>query len=405
MGGAVGHLMHLYDNRELKFCEIESIIRSAADGKLENATEKLDGLNLVFSWDVSNNSLKVARSNGDIKRGGMDARTLASKFTGRGNLTSAFTSAFKVLNGAIGSLPENTKCRVFGESANRWYSIEVIYSKNPNVINYNSNNVVFHGWPMFEVEDGGNVLMTEDVVGGIDTLTEYVDKMQRAVQVKGWKIRGPAIAKLKKLSDGTIAETTISRIYEQLMGLGLSPSATIGDYLRTKMTYDVEALALPRKVSEAMVNRCMGEIGSPTLVDIRKMADKSDHIAITEFVKNSSRRLKEYIKPVEHAINDFALELLRGYESTLVDDTHAEVLRLRREVVNAINAIRESGDENAMSILNTQMQKLKSVENITSASEGIVFIFKENVYKFTGSFASVGQILGLFKYGRKGTKL
>lgn len=405
MGGAVGHLMHLYDNRELKFCEIESIIRSAADGKLENATEKLDGLNLVFSWDVSNNSLKVARSNGDIKRGGMDARTLASKFSGRGNLTNAFTSAFKVLNGAIGSLPENAKLRVFGESASKWYSIEVIYSKNPNVINYNSNNIVFHGWPLFEVDTIGNVLMSEDVVGGVDTLTSYVDRMQRAIQVKGWKVRGPALAKLKKLSDGTIVESTIARIYEQLTGLGLTIDVTIGDYLRTKMTYDVEALALPRKISEAMVSRCMGDVGSPTLVDIRKIADKSDHITITEFVKCSPQRLKAYIRPIESAINDFALELLRGYESTLVDDTHSEVLRLRREVVNAINAIRESGDENAMSILNTQMQKLKSVENITSSSEGIVFIFKENVYKFTGSFASVGQILGLFKYGRKGTKL
>jgi hypothetical protein len=51
------------------------------------------------------------------------------------------------------------------------------------------------------------------------------------------------------------------------------------------------------------------------------------------------------------------------------------------------------------------MGKLKSVENITSPMEGVVFIYKGNAYKFTGSFAAANQILGLFKYGRKGTKL
>jgi hypothetical protein len=46
------------------------------------------------------------------------------------------------------------------------------------------------------------------------------------------------------------------------------------------------------------------------------------------------------------------------------------------------------------------MEKLKSLENITSPVEGVVFIYKGNAYKFTGSFAAANQILGLFKYSR-----
>ena len=172
MGGAVGHLMHLYDNRDLTFSEIARIIDSAASGRLQRASEKLDGLNLVFSWDVSEDSLKVARSGGDIKSGGMDASSLASKFSGRGNLTKAFNSAFRVLNGAIGSLPQKAKMKVFGNKASKWYSVEVIYTKNPNVINYDSNSVVFHGWPVFSVSKTGEVTMSEDD-GGVDELTNY----------------------------------------------------------------------------------------------------------------------------------------------------------------------------------------------------------------------------------------
>ena len=194
-------------------------------------------------------------------------------------------------------------------------------------------------------------------------------------------------------------------IMQELSGLGLGAGSTIGDYVEAKTRYDVKSLDLPEDISEMMVQRCMGNPGSPTLIDIRKAADNSNHIAITQFIKSCPERMKAYIRPIEMAINDFAVELLKGLESTLIDDTEEEVQRLRSEVEGAINAIESSGDENAMTILNAQMQKLKSLENITSPVEGVVFIYKGNAYKFTGSFAAANQILGLFKYGRKGTKL
>lgn len=403
-GGAVGHLQHLYDNRDLTFDEIASILTSAASGKLEKASEKLDGLNLVFSWDVSTNSLKIARAGGDISRGGMDAEGLAAKFAGRGNLTDAFGSAFRVLNGALGSLGQKTKLKVFGPRANRWYSVEVIYTKNPNVINYDSNNVVFHGWPVFNVKNG-NVEMTEDDAGGVDILTSNVERMQTAVAERGWRVRGPALARMKKLSDDTVLNSTISRIFDELEQTGLNGSATMRDYIEVKTRFDAESLGLPSKVMKALVQRCMAEPGAPTLIDIRKNADKSDHGTITDFIKSCPERMKSYVRPIELAINDFAVELLKGLESTLIDDSQEEVARLKGEVSKAVAAIESSGDENAMTMLATQMQKLKSLENITSPVEGVVFIYKGNAYKFTGSFAAANQILGLFKYGRKGTKL
>ena len=400
MGGVVGHLAHLYDNRDLTFDEITDILTSAASGKLQKASEKLDGMNLVFSWDVSSDSLKAARAGGDIKRGGMSAEELAAKFAGRGSIEDAFNSAFKVLNGALGSLPEKAKLKVFGPEANRWYSMEVIYTENPNVINYDRNTVVFHGWPVFNVDENGNVEMTDDDKGGVDTLTRYVERMQKAVELRGWQVQGPAIARMKKLSDGSTLQNTLTKIDAELAETGLDGSATMRDYIETKIRYDVETLDLSPEIKEMMVERCLAEPGAPTLVDIRKMADKSDHGIIDGFIKSCPARLKGYVRPIELAINDFAIELLKGLESTLIDDTEEEVQRLRDEVSQAISAIEASGDENAMAILQTQMEKLKSVSNITSPVEGVVFIYKGNAYKFTGSFAAANQILGLFKYGR-----
>ena len=399
MGGAVGHLAHLYDNRDLTFGEIADILTSAASGKLEKVSEKLDGLNLVFSWDVSTDSLKVARNSGNIKSGGLDAESLAAKFEGRGNLSEAFDSAFKVLNGALGSLPQKTKLKVFGPQANRWYSMEIIYVANPNVINYDSNNVVFHGWPVFKVEDG-KVEMTDDDMGGVDLLTSYVEKMQNAVEIRGWKVRGPALARMQKLSDDSILNSVLSKIDNELSSVGLDPSSTVRDYIESKIREDVAELNQSPEISDMVVLRCLAEPGSPTLVDIKKKVDKSTYETINEFIKSSPKRLKTYIKPIELAINDFAVELLKGLQSTLIDNTEEEVVRLQGEVSKAISAIESSGDENAMQMLKTQMEKLKSVSNITSPVEGVVFIYKGDAYKFTGSFAAASQILGLFRYSR-----
>ena len=403
-GGLVGHLQHLYDNKDLTFREIKSILRKASTGRLEKVSEKMDGMNLVFSYDLSQDTVKVTRGS-DIKAGGMDAAALAAKFAGRGSVEEAFTGAFKVLEGAIGALPVKVKQKVFGPSANRWYSMEIVYTKNPNVINYDSNNLVFHGWPAFKRDRTGNVEMSDDDVGGVDILTQYIDRMQKAVDASGWRVRGPSVVRMRDLSNGSIYQDTVAKIDAAISEAGVSDSSTMGNYLTVLLKEDLSGLNLPAKVEKMVIDRCLGLEGAPSVVDIKKILPKEDQGKVSAFVKNSPNLLKGYVRPIELAINDFAVEILKGLNSTLIDDSGKEVERLRGEVQKAINAIENSGDEAAMSVLSQQMGKLKSVENITSPMEGVVFIYKGNAYKFTGSFAAANQILGLFKYGRGGTKI
>ena len=403
-GGAVGHLQHLYDNPDLTFREIKDILQAAASGRLTGATEKLDGLNIVFTWDESLGDVRVARSGGDIKRGGMGAEELAAKFAGRGNLKKAFDSAFSILRGALGAVPTTARRQVFGPRANRWYSAEVIYASNPNVINYDSNNLVFHGWPVFNVS-GGSVEAGADDGGRVEKLSQYVDRMQAAVANRGWQVRGPVVARMQALADGSIVQSVLQAIDSAVMGLGLSDEASVGQYVEECLQNEVGDLGLPRAVESMVMARCLGKPGAPTLIDIRKNSDKSFHESITAFVRASPALMKGCIRPIELAINDFAVELLSGLNSTLIDDSQREVARLRSEVRKAIAAIKASGDDAAMAVLKQQMEKLRSVSNVTSPVEGVVFVYRGNAYKFTGSFAAANQILGLFKYGRKGTKL
>jgi len=403
MGGAVGHLYHLYDNPDLTFGEIKDIIKSAAAGKLTQVSEKLDGLNLVFTWDESGSGLRVARNAGDIKSGGMDASALAAKFADRGNLSDAFNSAFKVLNQALGSLPPQARAKVFGPDGRIWYSMELIYSSNPNVIQYDSNNIVFHGWPVFKALPDGTV--EKGPGGGVGYLSKYIEQMQKNVREKDWQVRGPALVALKKMSNKAVPQKALAAINRAMANARVSDGDTIQDYLFAYVLEDAIAAKMPPKAARDIAARVAGIPGAPNLTQIKSKIDKTQVPAVQEYVKVGPKTIKSAIAPIEAAIHDFAVEALRGLTSTLISNSPGEVDRLRAQVQQAIAAIESSGNEQAMAILKTQMSKLGQIENLATPMEGVVFIHNGNAYKFTGAFAPVNQILGLFKYGRGKIKL
>lgn len=401
-GGASGHLQHLYDNRDLTFADLKSVLSSAAQGKLTRVSEKLDGLNVVFTYSPTD-GIKAARSGGDVKNGGMSAEQLAAKFQGRGNVADAFNGAFKVLADAVGALSDDIRSKVFA-NGRLWYSAEVVYTANPNVINYDNNYVVFHASPVFRVGKNGEVTKQDDAPG-VSLLDRHVTTMQKALTQRSWQVRGPAVVRLQKISNGAVVSKALQAIEEAQHVGRCGDGDTLGKYIQNLVSDEVADLGLSPKIARAVVQRVVGVPGAPTLNDIKKMVPADQYATVSTFVKASPALLKKAIAPIEQAVHDFAVEVLRGLHSVLIGDHDKEVARLRGEVARAVKAIETSGNAAAMDVLKTQMQKLGSADNITSAIEGIVFTFKGQAYKFSGHFAPTNQILGLFKYGRGAAKV
>jgi hypothetical protein len=399
MSGAAGHVQHLFENRDLTFAELKDVLRRAADGKLEQVTEKLDGMNLVFTWDAGEERLKVARSPSEIGKGGLDAAGLAKRFAGRGSVLQAFNSAFKVLSDALSALPDRTKLEVFGHDGRFWYSMEVIYAVDPNVINYDSNNIVFHGVPVFQVTDYG-VDKLEDGPG-IGLLTSYIDRMQKAIKVKGWQTRGPSVLQLQRLSDGSALKLALTRIDKAMIEAGVRDNNTLLDYMRGMAIKEVHQAGSARWAT-LIAERLIEAPGAPSITQLKRQVPPTFHASMMALVDNCKQLQKQFIRPIEAAIQALAIEVLRGLSSTLIADSDKEITRLRGQVSKAIAAIEASGNEAALDVLHKEMERLGDVSNITAPMEGIVFIYKGQAYKFTGAFAPANQILGLFKYGRKG---
>lgn len=396
MGGAAGHLQHLYEDRDLTFKDLKKILSDASQGNLEEVTEKFDGMNIMFSWEYSTNALRVARSDGDIKRGGMNAKQLSEKFKGRGQLSEAFNNAYKVLRGTLSTLSQHDKKSIFGTNKNRWYSVEVIYAENPNVINYDCNALTFHSWPVKSLNS--NRVVVVEAPEAADTLIKNVDKMQKSLVQSTWKVSGPFILKLKRLSDGTSLKEAVNTVNAAMMRAGVSDRNTLGDYLRSLLEESVLDLMLTPKVSEMVVSRCMEDSFAPSLIDIKKLVEKNEYVAIRQFVENCPSLFREYLQPIKHAINVLATEMLEGLKSSLISNGEQEISRIRQTVSSKISEITALGDKKTSHLLEEHLHSLGSIDRIVTPVEGVVFVYKGRTYKFTGSFSAVNQILGLTRY-------
>ena len=401
MGGAAGHLLHLSEDLELTFGELKDILSLAADGKLERVTEKTDGVNLVFTWNESTGELRAARSSGDLHRGGVDAVTLATKFRDRGNVTDAFVTGFNVLRNAVGALTDKQRLAVFGPEGNRWFSVEIIYSLLPNVVNYDRDYVVFHGHPVFEVRDSKAIEV--DGSNAIRILEANVDKMQAAVKERSWRIMGTSVVSMKKLSSGATLDNALSMLASAMSRAGVNDGNTLGEYLVALARDEALDAGLPEDIALDVGKRMVGVPGQ-NVTQLRKRAGTLA-ATVNDLVAGADESVKRFLEPIDRAIFELSLEVLRGVKSVLLPSQDEELVRLRKQVQQAIAAIEASGDKNAMGILRAQMTKLGSVDRISSPIEGVVFVYKGQAYKFTGSFTPVHKILSLFKFGRGGTKL
>jgi hypothetical protein len=399
MGGAAGHLMHLHDDLGLSFKEIKSVITKITEGRLEKVSEKLDGMNLVFTYDINRGQTKVARAASDIKRGGMDAAALAKKFAGRGGIELAFNVAFETLHGALASLSPQTTSQIFGSSSDRWYSMEIICTSEPNTINYDSNCIVIHSWPVYQVTSDFQIQTVDSDVEVLH-LSREVERMQAISNVKGWHIRGPSSLHLKKLSEA-VAVKAISIIDDAMLTAGATDDDTVYDYLCLVMRREIERLGLPQHVVCGLAERAATVHGAPSVPHLRKMVQPEHRQVVSSFVKASESLRRQFLRPIERAVNLVAVEVLRGLSSDLISEPKAEIVRLRSQVSKAVKAIEVSGNQIALDILRKEMSNLGGVENISCAVEGIVFFHEGQAYKLTGAFAPTHKILSLFKYGKK----
>lgn len=400
-GGAAGHLQHLYDNRDLTYNELEQILTKASQGNLIG-TEKTDGFNIYLGYN--DGRAKAVRNKTDFRNNGMDARDLMNReFKGGEGIKKIYNDAFSAFERAVQSLTPQEKETLFGKDGRTFLNTEIMAGLT-NVINYDRNALSIHrsGHKRYKPEtDEIEVVPPEELARISQVLDNATDRFEQALSGVNFKVQQTALQKLKGISDKSMLDTVL----KQIQDAGFSGDMTIGDYMYSRIYPSVaQELGEFPKVAEQLTNRLLGRPASNMTVLKKEVGNQQVFIEkISNILAQEKQLLGQAIEPIENAIHDFAVELLKGVQSAYVLNQEDEVGRIRAEVADAIKAIQAyqgEGKEEAWGILARQLKKLKNIENVNTSVEGFVFQIGDQVYKFTGNFAPVNQLLGLFRYGR-----
>jgi len=422
MGGRAGHMSHLYDNPNLRFSQMMNIFKDAANGELEG-TEKTDGQNLYVGYNVAEGKAKAVRNKSNLiglyrvkneetgkteivrkhPPGGLDAAGLASKFEARGDLEKAFNEAFESFETVARSFPEKTQREIFGDGVNMivFFNSEIQDPRNANVINYDTKLLNIHrvGHEAIDPQTGAE-LPDINVGPNAVKLERSLDHVQEINTNQKFKVQVNQIRQLEALSDGEQLNYALDRLNRVLDDTGISDNQTVGEYVIARLLPMIRnQISLPEEKENLLIKRLLGVKGI-NIREIKKDLDPTQTQAVIMLVSNSKILLQNAIQPLEDVVHDFSVEMIRDLQSAFILDQNPEVRRLKVLTQKAIDGIEASGNEEAMEILRKQMQKLKSAENVTTAAEGFVFDYDGYTYKFTGNFAPMNQLLGLFQYGR-----
>ena len=405
MGGIAGHMSHLYDNPNLTFSKMKEIMAAVAEADLE-VEEKVDGQNLFLSYSIPEGKAKGARNKGNLRGNGLDAVQLATKFAGRGNLEKTFVEGFAAFERAVETLSDEEKLAIFGPNADIWYNAEIMDPESRNVINYDSKTLKIHDRGHFKFDKESGEKTDEDVSANLAALDSRLRQMQDSLSEDRFSFVRSAIIKLEKLEDEEALKKAYASLGNAMSEADVSDSDRVGQYVFNRLRQGIEVNFSDELKTEAIkyLLKLPDNIG---LRELKKRMNPEEVSDLTNIVRNKPILLKQAIQPLELIVHDFAVEVLKRLESMFIVDTDAEVQRQRTELANAVKEIAEAGPEDpqSMEVMQVHLNKIKDMSNLTTPAEGIVFDYDGHMYKLTGNFAPLNQILGLFKYGGKQKKV
>lgn len=395
-GGAYGHMSHPFDDKGLTFGDFKNMINISLQGNLnveQSATEKTDGQNLFITW---NNGLRAARNNGDIKRGGMDAKAYAAKWKGRGNIEKAFVSAFKDLEKAISKLSEKQRTKIFGDG-NNYMNMEIIYPATTNVIYYDAPRIQFHG--VLKYDKGAPVGTVND---GARILAGMIKQVDANIQ-KNFKIIGPHILKLKKHQDfGEKIPYFVGKLNILMSKYNMKDTDSFGKYHQAwwEDFVDKKFGMVDNTIKMGLVKR-WAFFDKSFRLDKKNIADEKLLAKAKEFDKiKHADQVKKNMLPFELLFFELGVEVLKNVENFLAANPDKAVQHVKKQVSKAISDVRRGGDLKKLNRLGQQLSKLNKLGGWKAIvpSEGLVFVYKGKTYKLTGAFGPINQIAGMMTF-------
>ena len=397
-GGAYGHMSHPFDTDiNLTFGQLKDIVNRALEGTLEFTREKTDGQALAISW--RDGRLVAARNKGHLKNRGenaLDIKGVSDKFQGRGGLSDAYNYAMKDLSNAIKSLSDKQRDKVFKQGA-CFMNLEVIYPTSVNVIPYGQALLVFHGTMEFNME---GVAIGENGEAA-RVLAGMIKQVNKDVQ-DNYTIQGPPIVKLPKSQDLSNKRAKYSSQIAKLQKeFSLKDTDGVANYHQAWWEQWVDKnspSSLDNKTKMGLVKR-WAFMDKKFRLDKKNITDEKTLEWAKKTDKDDQKKIsKKNLMKFEQIFLGLGAEVLEFTSSALTVNADGAVRDMKKRIDKTIKDVKKSGDPKKIEKLKLELGRLNSIGGSKKIvpNEGIVFLYKGNTFKLTGTFASVNQILGIF---------
>lgn len=406
-GGAYGHLAHPFEDINLTLQDLRDMIDATVEGAFgpENFVwEKTDGQQISISW--KDGRLIAARNKRHKKNAGENALTIqgvADLFKGRGDIETAYNAAMNDLTSSIGSLSEADKLKFFANGS-KMLSLEITTPITQNTVPYGQNMLVFHG--VIEYDADGNDL-GEDKGAAIE-LGQIIEDANLAAQ-ETFYVRGPQRLEIKAFPNTSKRKGYYNKKLQEIMkDTNTSLSSTVGEYavgmgVRVLKDYmSADGISIDDKYLEDLAKRIAGINKSYKASNIKK--DLGDAgVWYLDLEKKEAKAMKRLVySPLENLFIEIGTEMMKNMSAFLSANPTSASEDMRKEIDSTIARIRKVGNEEQINKLEHELQRVAAAGGIESIvpTEGITFVFKGKVYKYTGIFAPIHQIRTMLGFGK-----
>ena len=401
-GGAAGHMSHPFDDRSLTFGDFKKLIEAGLSGELnfeEDPTEKTDGQN-VFAT-VQDGQVKFARNKTELITP-MDLAAFKQKFDGHASpmVEETFKLAAEDLANSLPKLSAKD-LEVFDNGKN-FMNMELIYSKNPNVIYYDRDIIQFHG---IKITDGQGNIIGEDNKPA-SSIAKALESVKANIG-KTFTIIPPQIIKLTKDVNFDQNKDKFLKQVEALRSrYNLTDADEVSRYHEMWWREQIEENFgdLPQDIKEGLLLRwAYDDKKSLDMRSLAKQVTPAQMDAVKKFDKEDvKKKYKENIRPFEDLFLELGSVILKNASNFVAANPDAEMQRLHNQIRTEADKIKKGGDIKQIEKVEAELARLERIGGIESIipTEGLVFVYKGKTFKLTGTFAAINQLMGIIKYGR-----
>ena len=401
-GGAAGHMSHPFDDKSLTFGDFKKLIEAGLSGELnfeEDPTEKTDGQN-VFAT-VQDGQVKFARNKTELITP-MDLAAFKQKFDGHASKMVEETFKLAAEDLANSLLKLSAKDLEAFDNGKNFMNMELIYSKNPNVIYYDRDIIQFHG---IKITDGQGNIIGEDNKPA-SSIAKALESVKANIG-KTFTIIPPQIIKLTKDVNFDQNKDKFLKQVEALRSrYNLTDADEVSRYheMWWRELIDVNFPDLTQDIKEGLLLRwAYDDKKTLNMRSLDKELGKDQAELIKKFDKEDvKKKYKENIRPFEDLFLELGSVILKNASNFVAANPDAEMQRLHNQLRTESDKIKKGGDIKQIERVEAELARLERIGGIESIipTEVLVFVYKGKTFKLTGTFAAINQLMGIIKYGR-----